>query len=232
MDEAGRGSVIGPLVVAGVAIEESKLSKLKERGIKDSKMLTPRKRKILYREIKSLADGIAIEKVQPAAIDKTVFAGQKLFRLNYLEARSMARVLAQLTYDRAHVDCCDTNQKRFGIQISEIMAEVKGVVIGLGEKNPFVERLHSEHHADKNHPVVSAASIIAKVVRDSSIERLQKSHGNFGSGYPSDADTISFLKEHYEQTKNFPSIVRQSWLTIRRMKGELAGNSSTEKLRS
>ena len=220
VDDAGRGSVIGPLVIAGVALDESKIPKLQELGVKDSKMLAPARRKILYRQIRKLAEKVVYKRIQPDAIDKVVLSGQKLFRLNYLEAKTMARVLLKLRYDLAFVDCCDTNQKRFGVQISDLMTRIKGIQIGLGEINPFLEKLHSEHHADRNHLVVSAASIVAKVTRDACIERLSKTYGNIGSGYPSDPVTISYLQKSYETSSTFPPITRESWLTIKRMRRE------------
>lgn len=221
---------MGPLVIAGVSVEESKVPKLIELGVKDSKLLAPQKRSKLYGEIKKLADGVVYERIEPAAIDKVVLTGQKLYRLNYLEAKHMARVLLKLKYDAAYIDCCDTNQKRFAHQISEIMAQIKGKTFKLGEKNPYLACLRSEHHADRNYPVVSAASIIAKVTRDASISRLHKAHGKFGSGYPSDPETITFLEKIYRSSRGFPPITRQSWATIRRMRGKFETDSGLRTL--
>ncbi|MDA4112285.1 MAG: ribonuclease HII [Thaumarchaeota archaeon] len=220
VDDAGRGSVLGPLVIAGVSIDESKIPELKELGVKDSKLLSPQKRQYLYKKIKKIASGIAYEKIDPTEIDKVVFNGQKLFRLNYLEARMMSSVLHKLKFDMAFVDCCDTNQTRFGQLISDMISEKDGKTFTVGEKNPLFDRIKSEHHADRNYPVVSAASIVAKVTRDTFVKRLHKKHGMFGSGYPSDPDTISYLRTFYESSKEFPTITRLSWLTIRRMQDE------------
>jgi ribonuclease HII len=217
VDDAGRGSVLGPLVIAGISVEESKIPELEEIGVKDSKLLTPQKRQQLYRKIKKIARGVYYEKIEPSEIDKVVFNGQKLFRLNYLEARMMSSVLHRLKFDMAYVDCCDTNQTRFGELISDLISERDGKSFTVGEKNPLCERIKSEHHADRNYPVVSAASIVAKVTRDSFVKRLHKKHGAFGSGYPSDPNTMSYLREFYEASKSFPSITRLSWLTVRRM---------------
>jgi ribonuclease HII len=220
VDEAGRGSVLGPLVVAGVSIDEANILKLRALGVKDSKLLTPEKRKQLYREILKLANKVTWEKIDPSSIDRVVFAGKKLFRLNYLEAQHMARILLKLDYDQAYIDCCDTDQKRFGNLVCDIMAEKNGTSTGLGEKNRFVANLCSEHHADRNHPVVAAASIIAKVRRDSCIARLHRTHGSFGSGYPSDPRTIAYLKKLFKESDEFSAITRKSWLTVRRMTGK------------
>jgi ribonuclease HII len=221
VDEAGRGSVLGPLVVAGVAIEESMTSKLSELGVKDSKLLAPAKRRKLYTEIKKIATEVSWELIDPREIDKVVFRGIPLLRLNRLEGECMARVLAKLNFDLAYVDCCDTNQRRFGELIAGLMfqrqkAKTKSP-IELGEKNPYLTKLRSEHHADRNYAVVSAASIIAKVRRDAYIQRLHRIHGLFGSGYPHDEVTKNFLKGFVERSESLPSITRLSWATVRNL---------------
>jgi len=221
VDEAGRGSVLGPLVVAGVWIEESKIPELVKLGVKDSKMLLPKKRRHLFRKIKKLASAVHYEKILPREIDEVVFRGERLFRLNYLEAKTISSILDHSNFDRAFVDCCDTNQTRFGQLISDLIAERRGWMFTLGEKNPLDEKIVSEHHADRNHPVVSAASIIAKVTRDAFIKSLQKRHGEFGSGYPSDPYTISYLKRCYETSNQFPEITRLSWVTVQRIRGNI-----------
>jgi ribonuclease HII len=232
VDEAGRGSVLGPLVVAGVAIQESKIIELSTLGVKDSKLLTPKKRRQLYSEIRKIADQIEWKFVEPAQIDKIVQNGIRLFKLNYLEAKCMAYVLSRLHFDLAYVDCCDTNQQRYGSLVSNLVFErtkkIKREPIELGEINPYVGKIKSEHHADRNHIVVSAASIVAKVRRDAYISRLHKIHGIFGSGYPSDDDTIDFLKGFVDRSESLPSITRLSWATIRNIRGEsIVSNNPT-----
>jgi len=222
VDEAGRGSVLGPLVVAGVSIDESKIPELVSLGVRDSKLLLPKRRRFLYKKIKKIAIKVSYEKILPKEIDRVVFKGERLFRLNYLEAKSMSSVLHKLDFDRAFIDCCDTNQIRFGQLVSDLIADRKGLCFTLGEKNPICEKIVSEHHADRNHPVVSAASIIAKVTRDSFIKKLHKRHGEFGSGYPSDPFTISFLKRCFDAGNQFPDMTRLSWSTVRRIQGEIS----------
>ncbi len=219
VDEAGRGSVLGPIVIAVVAIDEADIPKLRELGVKDSKLLSPKKRQELYRAIRKITSAVVCERIEPGDIDEVVFRRERLFRLNYLEARAMARVLTRLDFDRAIVDCCDTNQKRFGYLVSDLIAEMEGRIFTLGDRNPLFDRIMSEHHADRNYPIVSAASVVAKVTRDIAIKRLHRRHGIFGSGYPSDPVTISFLKESFEKSRTFPSFARLSWLTIRRLQG-------------
>ena len=169
------------------------------------------------------------ERVKPRSIDEVVFRGERLYRLNYLEARHMASVLSKLEFERAYVDCCDTNQSRYGALIADLLLErfwmdnksIHGTTGALptrfGEENPLKQKIRSEHHADRNYPVVSAASIVAKVVRDRSIKKLYALHGPFGSGYPSDPETVRFLKRFLTSSQNLPSFTRLSWATIDRI---------------
>ena len=64
IDEAGRGPVIGPLVICGVLISEKDLPKLKALDPKDSKLLTPKKRSELEKKIKRVVKDYKIIKNQ------------------------------------------------------------------------------------------------------------------------------------------------------------------------
>ena len=221
VDEAGRGSVLGPLVVAGVSMEESKLKKLVEIGVKDSKLLTPKMRNKLNREIRKLADHISISKIAPGTIDEFVMNGTRLFRLNYLEARHMAIVLSRLKFDRAYVDCCDTDQERFGNLIWDLLQDrVKSRTLKQTRRDSTPSKIKSEHFADRTHIVVSAASIVAKVERDTCIKRLHRAHGPFGTGYPSDPKTVQFLRGFFLRSEKLPEFTRVSWKTVGRLNQE------------
>lgn len=206
VDDAGRGSVIGPLVIAGVMAKEEQLSKLAEIGVKDSKLLTPHRREVLAPEIRQIAVDYAIEKLTPRQIDDIVLNGRKLHKLNWLEAQTMARVIQKLKPDKAYVDASDVLEDRFGRDVLDCLAI----------KIPIV----SEHKADQTYPIVSAASIIAKVERDREIAELAKVHGDFGSGYPSDPRTIDFLRHCVARTGKYPDFVRVSWKTAQRLKSD------------
>jgi len=206
VDDAGRGSVIGPLVIAGVMAKEEQLSKLAEIGVKDSKLLTPHRREVLAPEIRQIAVDYAIEKLTPRQIDDIVLNGRKLHKLNWLEAQTMARVIQKLKPDKAYVDASDVLEDRFGRDVLDCLAI----------KIPIV----SEHKADQTYPIVSAASIIAKVERDREIAELTKVHGDFGSGYPSDPRTIDFLRHCVARTGKYPDFVRVSWKTAQRLKSD------------
>ena len=116
VDEAGRGPMFGPLVVAGVAIERSKLSKLRRLGIRDSKKLSPARREQLYSAIIKIADAYTVSRIQPHTVDKSVFK----HKLNELEAKSMGRIISRLSADVAYVDACDVNAARFGRNVAKI----------------------------------------------------------------------------------------------------------------
>ncbi|MEM1550309.1 MAG: ribonuclease HII [Candidatus Bathyarchaeia archaeon] len=201
IDDAGRGPVIGPLVIAGILVDEIGLQELIQLGVKDSKALSPRRREDLAAQILRVVKRYDVVKVQPWEIDSVVEGGRKLNRLNRLEAHVMARVICQLKPDVVYVDASDVLPERFKHYILE---EV-----------PFKVEIISEHKADKTYPVVSAASIIAKVERDKEIEMLKRKYGDFGSGYPTDPRTISFLIRWAEKHNSYPDFVRKSWKTAK-----------------
>ncbi len=206
VDEAGRGCVIGPLVIAGIAVKIENLQVLADLGVKDSKLLTVKKRETLYPEIIKISEKYHIIKVPPAQIDKVVNSTRTLHKLNRLEAQTMAKVLEVLRVDEAYIDAADVLEKRFGNHISECLRNKTKIV--------------SEHKADRNYPVVSAASIIAKVERDGEIAKLRAKYGNFGSGYLNDEKTMAFLKRLLEVREEYPSFIRKSWKPAQRAKSE------------
>ena len=197
VDEAGRGCIMGPLVVGGILVDERGQAKLVELGVKDSKMLSRLRREQLAREIRLIATGIHIIRLSPAEIDKVVERGRKLHKLNRLEAQTMAKVIERLRPDIVIVDSPDVFPGRYKAHIAECLSSSPRIV--------------SEHKADKNHPVVSAASILAKVERDHEVEILKAQHGDFGSGYMSDPKTRTFLMNLAQEKSQYPRFVRRSW---------------------
>jgi len=208
VDDAGRGPVIGPLVVAGIRIEEEKLDQLRSLGVKDSKKLSPEARLKLSIEIPEIVDEYHIVELEAAHLDRVVNHSPKFQRLNLLEARAMAEVIEKLKPHLVYVDASDTRPERFKNNILENLS--------------FKPRVVSEHHADEKYPSVSAASILAKVRRDSRIEELRKEYGNIGSGYAHDPITVRFLSEYYLMNQDFPPIVRRSWKTLRNIVREIS----------
>ena len=203
VDDAGRGAVIGPLVIAGILVDEKGLKKIETLGVRDSKTIAPKRREYLAAEILKLVKDHHIVKLSPREIDHVVETGKKLHRLNRLEAKAMAQVISHLKPDIAYIDASDVLPERFSRHIIEEL--------------PFKVKIVSEHKADKNYPVVSAASIIAKVERDRAISDLRREYGEFGSGYASDGRTIKFLEEWMKTHKNYPDFVRRSWAPAKRI---------------
>jgi len=210
LDDAGRGPIIGPLVIAAVMMDQEKLGELSRIGVKDSKLLTAETRSSLAAKIQAIAIRVSYEEISPAEIDEVVMKGRRLQRLNFLEARCMAKLIAELKPARVWVDASDVKPERYARQIlGELPATLKRIV------------LVSEHKADRRYPIVSAASIMAKVKRDAAISKLWQEYGNFGSGYVTDPNTINFLKEWRRSHRNYPPIVRKSWKTLREIEADL-----------
>jgi len=193
IDEAGRGPVIGPMVIACVCFDEEGIERLKELDVKDSKQLTHRKREFLEGKIKEIALKCIIKKISPVEIDET----RKKISLNDIEAKKISEIIESMDIAPSiiYIDSPENIQENFTKKI-----------LKFSKKNV---RIISEHFADSKYIEVSAASIIAKVERDREIENLKKNYGDFGSGYPSDPKTIEFLKNH----KIPREIIRKSWNT-------------------
>jgi ribonuclease HII len=210
VDDAGRGPIIGPLVIAGILLEQNRDRELIAMGVRDSKMLTPAMRTMLAPKVKMFASKVSVVEVQPKEIDEVVLHGGKLRKLNFLEAQLMARVVSELSPREVYVDASDVDEQRYGETIREFLSPtLRGI------------KIVSEHHADRTYPVVSAASIIAKVRRDEAVEELRREYGNFGSGYMTDPRTMNFLREWRRTHTTFPPIVRLSWKTIKEIEDEL-----------
>ena len=197
IDEAGRGSVIGPLVVCGVAVEEEREKYLERLKLRDSKKLSPKRRIILARKIRKIAECCPV-KITAQDID---LLRSKDVNLNEIEKIAIKKIIGELKPDKVIIDSMDVKPER-----------LKSEVEGYRENLEVV----SEHKADDKYTLVSAASIVAKVERDKAIANLRKEFPNIGSGYPSDPTTIAFLKEiPYNE---MPDFVRRSWSTVSKMK--------------
>jgi ribonuclease HII len=180
-------------------------------GARDSKLLTPEQRSRLNTKIRNLALKISVVEAQPKEIDEVVLHAQKLRKLNFLEAKMMAQVISELEPNSAYVDASDVNEARYADDIRTFLpASLKDV------------KIFSEHHADRTYPVVSAASIIAKVRRDDLIGDMRQQYGDFGSGYMTDPKTMAFLRDWRRKHAEYPPIVRLSWKTIKELEDEIA----------
>ncbi|MCU0630299.1 MAG: ribonuclease HII [Methanoregulaceae archaeon] len=199
VDEAGKGAVLGPMVVAAVGCDHEDI--LPDSGLKDSKQLSPEKRSRLYEEI-AITCSIAVRVVSAVEID----SGRKSMTMNVLLARLHAAVITDLVPHLAYVDACDVIAERYGHMVTNFLGCECRVV--------------AEHHADESFPLVSAASIVAKVVRDREIEELSKKYGEIGSGYPSDPKTVDFLSAAIQCSGKPPVFARRSWKTVGKMMAE------------
>ncbi|MEW5897293.1 MAG: ribonuclease HII [Nanoarchaeota archaeon] len=197
IDEAGRGPVLGPLVIAALAFKEEDQKKLEWLGVKDSKLLSSEVREELFERVKEIVHDFRIEMIEPDAIDLSLMESES--NLNWLEAETSARLVSELDADVIILDCPSPNIAAYR---NYVLARLSAAVKKKAD-------LLAEHKADVNHIVVSAASIVAKVIRDRQIERLRKEIGiDFGSGYMSDPKTREFLENYYDK---FPQLFRRRW---------------------
>lgn len=201
IDEAGRGPVIGPLILCGVCFEESQLPFLKKIGVRDSKKLSPKRRKELAKTIKDNCLSFEIISVSAKEIDKRETAK---ITLNRLEELKMSDIINKLRPDVIYIDAVDVNEERFGKSIERLL-------------NYSPNKIVSKHKADDLFPIVSAASIIAKDTRDDVIDKFKQKYSDIGSGYPSDKRTTDFLRNWIKKNKNFPPFVRISWETTKKI---------------
>jgi len=209
IDDAGRGPVLGPMILAGVLIESNEEQIIKNWGAKDSKLLTPKMRGEIKEKIETQFKH-HIETSSPKEIDDSS-------NLNYLEAIKTAKIINELTKDLNEkvsviVDCPSTNIESWSNDVQQLI------------KKPKIISLSCEHKADFNHPVVSAASIIAKEKREDEMYKLRlEFKTDFGSGYPADPKTKEFIKDNYNNEK-FKDIIRFSWNTVKKLiKAEKTG---------
>ncbi|MBW2997748.1 ribonuclease HII [Candidatus Woesearchaeota archaeon] len=197
IDEAGRGPVIGPLVTAGVVIDAEDEPKLAELGVKDSKLILPKKREELFEKLIKMVKRYEIVVLSPQDIDAALIDPDT--NLNWLEADTSAEVINKLKPEKVIVDCPSNN-------IAEYSDYIK-------KKLNVDCELIAEHKADMNHLVVGAASILAKVTRDRAIEEIKKEVGqDIGSGYPADPTTKQFILDNYDK---HPKIFRKTWQTYK-----------------
>lgn len=195
IDEAGRGSVIGPLVLCGVVIKENRIKFLERLDVKDSKKISPKKRVVLSRKIRKITD---YHLVKITAQDIDILRAHDV-NLNQIEKIGMRKIINKSEADTSIIDCFDVKPDRLKNEMETFFPELTVI---------------TEHNAEDKYTVVAAASIVAKVERDLEIAKIRKEFKDIGSGYPSDPKTIEFLKNSYD---DLPDFVRKSWSTIERI---------------
>lgn len=200
IDEAGRGAILGPLVIGCVTVDAKGLRELKGLGVRDSKKLAPSTRERLVPEIIKRSKFAMTVSIPPVEIDKHVHRGKHAHNLNWLEAFFMASLIDKTDAPTIIIDCPDTNV-RFYTRLLHSMVDTDST-------------LRCRHYADRDYTVVGAASILAKVERDVAIQDLNRTFGLLGSGYPSDPTTRVFLRDWLEDHEGAkPYWSRKNWST-------------------
>ena len=192
------------MVICGLLFEEGALRELKASGVKDSKLLSPKRRETLAEFISGKAIKSEVIELSPAQIDELRLV--KRINLNEIEAMYFARVLEALKPNVAYVDSVEANTKRF-----------KEMILRNMRSSP---RLVVENYAERKYVAVAAASVVAKVRRDQRVAELRNRYGAFGSGYSSDPRTISFLERWVREHGELPEFARKSWETAQRIQSE------------
>lgn len=220
VDEAGRGPVLGPLVVACAITDDPE--GLATLGVRDSKALTPAARERLDPLLKARLAAFALVVLEPDEIDR----GRARRSLNAIEGEAFSKAVAAAARSgdvrslvALQADAADASEAAFRAML----------VKGLAREAPSlaVGRFAVEHKADIRYPAVSAASILAKVERDRRIRELAKTVGEpIGSGYPSDPATVTFLREYIKVHQDLPPFARRSWQPAKDLLRE-AGVGST-----
>ena len=187
------------MVMVGYCIDQKDEARLLSLKPKDYKLLSPKQREALYDKLLKVAKSHKTVILPPQQIDDALNSEES--NLNWLEADTTALIINELRPDRVIIDSPSNNIRKYQAY--------------LAAKLDYLPEILAEHKADTNYPIVSAASIIAKVTRDREIEKLKKKLGiNFGSGYVSDPATKDFLEKNY---LDYPAIFRKTWDPYRRL---------------
>lgn len=206
IDDAGRGPLIGPMMLAGVLVNEEQEKILKKEGVADSKVLTHPVRERLAEIIEANSIEYKVVMASPNEIDEKILLGTNL---NTIEAQKTAEIINTLNDKKDEikviVDCPSINTKAWRRTLLSFI------------EHPSNLRVYCEHKADVNHPSVSAASILAKVAREKEVAKIKEQYekyGNTGSGYPSDPATKAFLRKFGRELEN-SGIFRKTWATYK-----------------
>ena len=200
IDEAGRGCVLGPMLIAGVMARAEDQEKLKACGIKNSKKLSPKRREYLFDALTKLPCTVVSVSVPPSDIDAR--------SINAIGIDISGRFIDDLKPDIAIVDAPASGRGVIWYADRILAATISTKRV----------QIISENHADDNHITVAAASVIAKVLRDRAIRELHKKYDvDFGSGYQHDPKTIKFLLDYYKSHGSLPVETRLKWSTAQRI---------------
>ncbi|XP_010554507.1 PREDICTED: ribonuclease H2 subunit A [Tarenaya hassleriana] len=208
IDEAGRGPVLGPMVYGCLYCPISYQSTLASLKFADSKTLKEEKREELFENLKADKSlGWAVDVIDPRELSAKMLAKNKI-NLNEISHDSAMGLISRalnmgVLLTEVYLDTVGDAEK-YRAKLSERFRSIKFVV---------------SKKADSLYPVVSGASIVAKVTRDRALREwvLEETEENvnrsFGSGYPGDPETKAWLENHKHSVFGFPSLVRFSWGT-------------------
>lgn len=195
IDEAGRGPVLGPLVVAGVVLRPQCAAALTRRGVSDSKDFGAGsearwKRSELAAHVRRLAEYVSVEVFDHREVDRHAADGL----LNELERRAARRIIAQAP------------------AVRRIIADGRRLFGVLHHEYPHLE---AHDFAETVHVAVAAASIIAKDMRDRLFEeiaeRYRREFGEIRGGGYVNAATAEFLRRYHDRYRKLPPETRRSW---------------------
>ncbi|THG23633.1 ribonuclease H2 subunit A [Camellia sinensis] len=208
IDEAGRGPVLGPMVYGCLYCALSYQKTLSSLNFADSKTLKEEKREELFENLKADESiGWAVDVIDPRELSAKMLQKNKI-NLNEISHNSAMGLVSRVL--------------NMGVLLTEVFVDTVGdpekYRIRLSERFPSIKFVVAKK-ADSLYPVVSGASIVAKVTRDRALrdwvldETAENMHRNFGSGYPGDPETKSWLEDHQHSVFGFPTLVRFSWGT-------------------
>lgn len=215
VEDAGRGPVLGPMIMAGCLINEATELKFKEAGVRDSKQLTQKRREFFETLIKESSIDFHTIAISPEEIDTKNAEGVKL---NEVEAIAAAKIIDKLNPGKEKIkvilDCPSTSIVKWQDFLKTQIKNLSNLDVSC------------EHKADRNHVVVSAASILAKTERESQMTLLRKKYGDeIGSGYTSDPVTQRFVAKNANNPKH-KELFRKTWKTWQ----NASGNEKQRKL--
>ncbi len=206
IDEAGRGPVLGSMFIGGVLVDSDDTETLEQLQLKDSKELADEQREDFVPQITEVATDTHVKEVTATEIDEL----REIMSLNMIEINGFAHIIDALGPDKVVIDLPEPNANRF---VKKLRNQIDG-------DTDHIDMI-AEHKADKNYPIVSAASILAKSQREHHITQLNKKYGaNVDSGYPHDEQTTQFLEDHLQEHGHLPEETRESWSTAQRIKAE------------
>lgn len=214
IDDATKCPCIGSIFVSGVVADKDTLQEWRKAGVKDSKLLSAKKRQELSVIIKETALAYSINEITPSQIDN------KLLNLNEWEMliclKTIDEMLQKTDFSKIILDNWEVSNDLFFKRLRSIM-ETYLLYDGLDISIKDIKAMRdlefiAEHKADENHIIVGAASILSKTSSDSQYCYFRTKYGDFGSGSPADPRTRLFV---WKNRKNPPVIIRKTWLTYK-----------------